>query len=75
MRTLALLVIWEIWKERNSRVLRHHGHPVHEVMTTIKNEAIVWIRAGATHFGEPSRFCINLLGSSVFPACKTLLYQ
>ncbi|KAF8732249.1 hypothetical protein HU200_016228 [Digitaria exilis] len=46
--SLMLLVIWEIWKERNARVFRQHGRHAMEIMNSIKGEALLWIKAGDT---------------------------
>lgn len=45
--SLTLLIVWEIWKERNARVFRNHGRPVGSLMSAIKGEASAWIAAGA----------------------------
>ena len=42
MMSLAMLVSWEIWKERNARVFRHHSSTNAMVVTRIKDEAIMW---------------------------------
>ncbi|KAF8652991.1 hypothetical protein HU200_062426 [Digitaria exilis] len=48
LRSLTLLVIWEMWKERNARVFRQYGRPATEIVDSIKGEALLWIKAGDT---------------------------
>nr|TKW38812.1 hypothetical protein SEVIR_1G139600v2 [Setaria viridis] len=36
-RSLALLVMWEIWNERNSRIFRHQGSPTASLMAKVKS--------------------------------------
>ena len=47
MASLTMLISWEIWKERNSRVFRHHETSATALMTSIKQEALDWVAAGA----------------------------
>jgi hypothetical protein len=47
MASLALLISWEIWKERNARIFRHHFSTSGMVITRIKDEARLWCLAGA----------------------------
>ncbi|KAG2540080.1 hypothetical protein PVAP13_9NG531714 [Panicum virgatum] len=44
---LSLLVIWEIWCERNARVFRRHETSAPGLFSKIKNEAAAWALAGA----------------------------
>jgi len=46
-RSLTLLVIWELWKERNARVFRRREASTLTLMTNIKAEAAAWMLAGA----------------------------
>jgi len=46
-RSLALLISWEIWKEQNDRIFNHHESSIPTIMAKIKNEASIWIAAGA----------------------------
>jgi hypothetical protein len=52
MSSLAMLVSWEVWKERNARVFRNHCSTVLMVATRIKNEATLWASAGAKKLGN-----------------------
>jgi len=45
--SLSLLAIWEIWCERNARVLRRHETSAPGLFSKIKNEAAAWALAGA----------------------------
>jgi hypothetical protein len=37
-----MLISWEVWKERNARVFRHHHSATNDIIAKIKNEARVW---------------------------------
>ena len=45
--TMTMLVSWEIWKERNRRVFRHHETSAPALLSLIKQEALDWVAAGA----------------------------
>jgi predicted negative regulator of RcsB-dependent stress response len=47
MASLAMLVSWEIWKERNARVFRNNASTLSMLVTKIKDEAVIWSLAGA----------------------------
>ena len=49
-RSITLLVIWEVWKERNARVFRRQEAPTLSLVASIKAEAATW-----THTGEKDR--------------------
>ena len=52
MASLTLLVVWEIWNERNARVFnKKFASPV-VILEKIKREARMWVTAGAKHLGE-----------------------
>nr|TKW03953.1 hypothetical protein SEVIR_7G077100v2 [Setaria viridis] len=46
-RSLTLLIMWEIWNERNSRIFHHQGSSAPSLMAKIKSSANLWIAAGA----------------------------
>jgi hypothetical protein len=46
--SIALLVIWEIWKERNNRVFDRAELPIPSLVSKIKGEFALWVRAGAS---------------------------
>ena len=47
IKSLSLLVIWEIWRERNARVFRKQETSAPGLLAKIKNEAGGWALAGA----------------------------
>ncbi|WVZ90528.1 hypothetical protein U9M48_036821, partial [Paspalum notatum var. saurae] len=47
LRSLIILVCWEIWKERNSRVFNRAEAPLNRVLSKIKDEAGLWSLVGA----------------------------
>lgn len=47
MRTLMMLVMWEIWKERNARVFEKKEFMTQALLAKIKSEANVWLLASA----------------------------
>ena len=52
VRTLVMLVIWEIWKEINMRIFQHKESSALSLLAKIKNEAAAWAQAGATHLAS-----------------------
>jgi hypothetical protein len=52
LRSLIILVCWEVWKERNARIFEHFGTPNHLLLQKIKDEAQLWISAGAKHLAR-----------------------
>jgi hypothetical protein len=44
--TVAILVHWRIWKERNSRVFDNTGHSHREVFEAIRDDIRLWQSAG-----------------------------
>lgn len=46
LKSLIMLVIWEIWKERNNRVFRKSSRSVQQLVSTIQDEAKAWAYAG-----------------------------
>ena len=49
LRSLIMLVIWEIWLERNARIFKHKETPCPMVISRIKDHASNWMAAGANH--------------------------
>jgi hypothetical protein len=47
MASLAMLVPWEIWKERNTQVFRNHSTSSTMIVHKIKEEATLWSIAGS----------------------------
>lgn len=48
VKTLIILISWELWCERNARIFRHNGSPPMAVVNKIKGEAATWVLAGAS---------------------------
>jgi len=46
-RSLTMLISWEIWKERNNRILNRQETSTTRLMEKIKAEAAIWATAGA----------------------------
>jgi hypothetical protein len=47
MASLAVLISWKFWKERNPRVFRNEASTSDMVVTKIKKEVAMWSLAGA----------------------------
>ncbi|WVZ65166.1 hypothetical protein U9M48_014575, partial [Paspalum notatum var. saurae] len=47
LRSLIILVCWEIWMERNNRIFNRSESPNGVVLQKIKDEAHLWATAGA----------------------------
>ena len=45
--SLAMLVSWTIWNERNARVFKHKSAPPTILLASIETEANLWVIAGA----------------------------
>jgi hypothetical protein len=52
LATLTLLTVWEIWQERNARVFCNKLSPTFVLLDKIKNEARLWVLAGAKGLGN-----------------------
>jgi hypothetical protein len=52
LASLALLTVWEVWLERNSRVFHNKLSPSFVVVNKIKEEARLWVFAGAKKLGS-----------------------
>ena len=52
VRTLTILVAWEIWKERNARIFDRRLSTAEALITKIKDEARLWCAAGAKKLCE-----------------------
>jgi hypothetical protein len=52
LASLTLLVVWEIWKERNARVFRNKLSPSFVILDAIKCEVRLWVLAGAKRLGD-----------------------
>jgi hypothetical protein len=52
LASLALLIVWEIWQERNARIFRKKLSPTFVILDKIKCEARLWVLAGAKRLGK-----------------------
>jgi hypothetical protein len=52
MASITLLVMWEIWNERNDRVFHNKSSPLHVMLDRIKREERLWVIAGAKRLGD-----------------------
>jgi hypothetical protein len=43
LASLALLIVWELWTERNARVFRNKHAPFFVILENIKREARLWV--------------------------------
>jgi len=50
--SLTVLVVWEIWKERNRRIFDHKEMATSSLLTKIKEEVSLWALAGAKRLRE-----------------------
>ena len=49
MMSLAMLISWDIWNERNARVFRNHSMTNNMIVAKIKDEVNMWGLVGAKH--------------------------
>ena len=52
VRSLAMLISWEVWKERNNRVFNRKEMSATRLMEKIKAEAAIWATAGAKNLAS-----------------------
>lgn len=45
-RAIAMLTVWEVWKERNARIFNKTSRSPQQVFYSIQEEARTWVRAG-----------------------------
>ena len=62
-RSLAILVTWSIWKERNARVFNNTEKTVARLVEEIKDEARLWCQEGAKHLAA---LVVNQVASNLF---------
>jgi hypothetical protein len=66
LQSIAMLVVWEVWCERNNRVFRKVARTVGQIIYSIQDEARTWAFAGTPGFGyAAARLGAWLLGSSI----------
>ena len=52
VRSLTILISWEVWKERNNRVFNQKETPPTRLLEKIKAEAAFWATAGAKNLAS-----------------------
>jgi len=75
IRSLALLVIWEIWCERNARVFRKRETSAPGLLAKIKSEAGAWALAGAKDLESLLMREYFFFSPFRLAGCTLLLYQ
>ncbi|KAF8658754.1 hypothetical protein HU200_059240 [Digitaria exilis] len=48
-RSLAILVVWTIWSERNARIFKDEDRTADRLVQEIRDTARLWCTAGARH--------------------------
>jgi hypothetical protein len=67
LKSLIILVIWEIWRERNNRIFRQVRRSIHQILSDIQDAAKTWAYAGnkglqrllTAHFDVPGRQAVH----------------
>ncbi|CAM0152437.1 unnamed protein product [Urochloa decumbens] len=49
--TLAMLIIWNLWKERNARLFEDCPSSVPQLLHRVQQELALWVQAGAWRMG------------------------
>ena len=75
IRSLAILVIWEIWCERNARVFRKRETSAPGLLAKIKSEAGAWALAGAKDLESLLMREYFFFSPFRLAGCTLLLYQ
>lgn len=52
LKTMTLLILWMIWKERNNRIFKRSSATAEQLMARIKEEATNWALAGAKNMAS-----------------------
>lgn len=47
LKSLIILVGWELWCERNTRIFRHVATTLTTIIAKIKEEGLAWIKVGS----------------------------
>jgi hypothetical protein len=50
--SMVILMIWEIWSERNGRIFRREARSLQQLLHSIQDEARTWAFAGNRELGE-----------------------
>lgn len=57
LKLIIILVAWELWKERNSRIFSNLANTPASIMAKIRAEAHRWVMAGAKCLTELYPLC------------------
>lgn len=49
LKSVLLLVDWEIWRERNARIFRGKEATTHQIINQVQDELGCWSLTGAKH--------------------------
>lgn len=52
VRSIIMLILWELWKERNSRIFNKAAKSPEQLFRNIQDEARTWVRAGNKSLDE-----------------------
>ncbi|PUZ62482.1 hypothetical protein GQ55_4G361800 [Panicum hallii var. hallii] len=52
LKSLVILVRWEVWLEHNARIFNRTEAPSFVVITKIRDEVSLWTMAGAMHLAR-----------------------
>jgi predicted negative regulator of RcsB-dependent stress response len=52
LRTLVILVSWEIWCKRNTKIFQNTASTLVSIVAKIKEEARAWVKARASKLQE-----------------------
>nr|TKW35829.1 hypothetical protein SEVIR_2G400700v2 [Setaria viridis] len=57
LRSLLLLVCWQLWLERNARTFQRTERPAHALLSQIRDEARTWKSADVKHLAALLEGC------------------
>lgn len=57
LKLIIILVAWELWKKRNSRIFSNLANTPASIMAKIREEAHMWVIAGAKCLTELYSLC------------------
>lgn len=68
MTSLLMLISWEVWKERNARVIRNTAAPTMIIVDKIEEEAKLWVVAALQMLWAWVMYCL-MSNCFVSPLC------
>jgi hypothetical protein len=69
-RSLALLISWELWKERNSRIFNRSESPITTLVSKIKGRIFSLALRRRKVPSDPERFLVKVVKVFFFPASR-----